>query len=269
MSGLDIELDTETLSFRFGEGVRSDPAERRTVADIRAMLLDPQVATSRHIYTVHMDVSREDDRAAISSRGLGFGVVAQASGAMGRECVRSQGHQHSKPLGSDFAYPEVYEFWFGQGEMYLQDQAEPDVEAAVVLQVGPGDRVVVPPGWVHIVINKGPTPLAFGAWYARDAQLIYEPLRRMGGPAYFPLSDGTFVKNSHYRRVPPLRRLPGTEGTPLDGALFGWTGSSPSYRRFLHDPDKFSFIVHPERFAEQWRVMDGWLKEGTAEQRGA
>ena len=68
-----------------------------------------------------------------------------------------------------------------------------------MVEAGPGDKVVIPPGWAHATVNVGDGPMAFGAVYALEAQLLYEPLRRLQGTAHYVLADGTLEPNPRYR----------------------------------------------------------------------
>src|SRR5439155_15388142 len=153
--------------------------------DVRAMLADPQATGPERLYTIYMDIYRAEDGPALQEQGLLYGAVVYNHGAIGQERLRSQGHIHSEKIGVGLRYSEVYEFWTGHGLVYLQKELAPEVTRAFLVRVGPGDKLVIPFGWVHLVVTEGDEVLSFGAWCARENVLEYEELRTLGGPAHF------------------------------------------------------------------------------------
>lgn len=255
VAGLPAVLHPDRLTVGFGDGIVSNPPSRRRVDDIRAMLLDPEATGPDPLYTIYMDVRPPDLAGALRAHGLGFGVVADAGGQIGREHVRSQGHVHSMPPGSDLAYSEVYEIWTGHGTVYLQDRAEPEVNEVVLIDVEPGNKVIIPPGWVHVMINRDSTPLVFGAIYALDAALIYEPLRKLGGTAWYVLADGSLAPNPRYAAAPAPRRMKARE-YPALGAI----SSRPMLDLVAAQPDLYDYVARPDRAQHVWDAILGDLR---------
>jgi len=205
-AGFPVDLDPRALTLTFGPGIATAPVTVRRLDEVRALLRDPQATGPDHLYTVYMDIRVPERVAALRSLGLGYGAVVTNHGSLGGEALRSQGHVHSAPEATGVAYSEIYEFWHGRGLVYMQDRATPDVEDVIVIEAGPGDKVVIPPGWAHATVNVGDGPMAFGAVYALEAQLLYEPLRKLQGTAHYVLADGTLEPNPRYRSVPEARR---------------------------------------------------------------
>ncbi len=102
-------------------------------------------------------------------------------------------------------------FWTGCGFVYLQKESTPEVTRAYLVQVRAGDKLVIPFGWVHLVVTLGEDVLSFGAWCARDNKLEYAELHALGGPAHFVQADGSIITNPRYRSVPQV-----TYATPAD-----------------------------------------------------
>src|SRR6202167_5312917 len=96
--------------------------------------------------------TRREWRPAVGANPL-FGVVVYASGRLGDEPVRSQGHIHAIAPHCGWSTPEVFEIWEGRAIVYAQESAEDDPGRCFAVTAGPGDKVVVPPGWAHAVIN--------------------------------------------------------------------------------------------------------------------
>lgn len=251
LSGLDIQLDREHLALEFGPGVCHPIGVRRTLNDVRPMLRDPQAGGPDELYTIYMDIARSEDTSALRDQGLLYGAVVYSSGTLGGERLRSQGHIHSRQPGGDLRYSEVYEFWTGRAYLYLQRECAPDVSRAMLVEVGPGDKVVVPSGWVHLVVTLGAETVSFGAWCARDNQIEYEGLKALGGPAYFVLADGRVARNPNYATVAEIEYC-----SPSDIPALGIPSDRPIYAAWREDPQLFDFLPRPELGRDRWAELD-------------
>ncbi len=250
VSGMDIELDLEGLRFVFGSDMHGVPSEQRKLDAVRASLMDPQCAGPDLLYTIYMDFCREADRARILADGLLYGGVIYTAGAMGREFVRSQGHRHTRNAHG-VSFPEVYEFWHGRGLLYMQKEVGPQITDCRVIECGPGDVAIVPPDWVHLTVNVGQGPLAFGAWCARGQGFDYEGVRRLRGGAWYFLVDGTRVPNPRYTRVAepvpqPVRDYP----------EFDLVQQRPVYEQYLERTARLRFMSHPHEFMDEWASLE-------------
>jgi len=258
IAGLPVTLDPETLTLDFGPGITTDPLAQRRIEDIRQMLPDPAASGPDPLYSIYMDVRVPELAAALNARGLAYGAVVDSPGQIGDEYVRSQGHIHSSPPGSDVPYLEIYEFWYGSGAVYLQDAARPEVTDVVLVEVRAGDKLIIPPGWVHVVVNSGPTPLAFGALYAIEAELLYEPLRAMNGTAWAVLADGTFAANPRYIDPPPPARTQAREYP-----AFGISRAKPLLTTFAGNQEIYDYVVDPEHHPDVWTTVIRDLREAS------
>jgi glucose-6-phosphate isomerase, archaeal len=246
-SGLDVTLDAEELTLQFGDDIVHPESERRHLADIRESLEDPGAFGPERLYTIYMDVCRAEDHAALVKQSLLYGTVVYNHGNIGRERLRSQGHRHSLKPGTDLRYSEVYEFWTGHGFVYLQKECAPVVTRAILVPVGPGDKVIVPLGWVHLTIASVHEPLAFGAWCARECLLEYKQLRGLGGPAHFVHSNGEVTKNARYAEVADVEII-----APRDLPHLGVPNDAPIYLSWKVNPALFDFLPQPELVEEAW-----------------
>jgi glucose-6-phosphate isomerase len=249
-AGFPVALDEPSLSLRFGAGITTAPVTIRRLDEVRPLLRDPGAAGPEHLYTIYMDVRVPGRAEVLSALGLGYGAVVYNHGALGGEALRSQGHVHSAPAATGVAYSELYEFWLGRGLVYMQDSATADVKDAIVVEAGPGDKVLIPPGWAHATVNLGEGPMAFGAVYALEARLLYEPLRALRGTAHYVLSDGSLEPNPRYTRMPPARRL-----RPHELPELGIRRGRPALAGGL---DGLAIVSRPERYLEVWdRLVEG------------
>jgi glucose-6-phosphate isomerase len=249
-AGLPVTLDPDSLTLNFGPDIATDPLAQRRIDDIRQMLPDPEATGPDPLYSIYMDVRVPGLADDLRVRGLAYGAVVDSPGQIGAEFVRSQGHIHSAPPGSNIPYLEIYEFWHGTGAVYLQDAARPDLTDVMLVDVQPGDKVIIPPGWVHVVVNTGLEPLAFGALYALGAKLLYEPLREMNGTAWAVLADGTFAPNPRYRNPPYPVRTRAREYPD-----FGIRRAQPLLEVLAGDQSRYDYVVRPEAFPDVWGTV--------------
>ena len=248
--GLDIQLRPGSLAFDYGQGVFGPTVEMRRLDDIRASLRDPQCTGPDPVYGIAMDVCKAGDLAELDRRFLLFGVVAYASGQLGEEPVRSQGHIHAIAPHCGWSTPELFEVWQGRAIIYAQEFAADDPGRCFAIKAGPGDQVVVPPGWAHCVINASTTePLVFGALCERQYGFVYNGVRAHGGLAWFPLvHNGLIEWEANPRYSTSELKVRGPRAYPelnLDPAV-------PIYRQFEVDPERMQWVSEPARAAQVW-----------------
>lgn len=249
--GLDLTIDPETLAFRYGPGVRGPAPEFRTLDAIRPSLLDPACSGPSPVYSIAMDVRRATEEDDLKARYLLFGVVAYAAGQLGREPVRSQGHVHAIAAHSGWSPPELFEIWEGEAIIYAQQRTTDDPGRCIAVSAGPGDMVVVPPGWAHAVINASTRHrMVFGAWCDRQYGFDYAGVRAHGGLAFFPLvePDGSIAWTANPRYASAELHQRGSRSYPE----LGLAPREPIYEQFCSDPARVQWVADPGRFASVW-----------------
>ncbi len=249
--GIDVALDPVQLGFIYGAGVAGPIPEYRRLDAIRASLKDSMCSGPDPVYAIAMDVAREVDLPELKSRMLLFGVVAYASGQLGDEPVRSQGHVHAVAPHSGWSPPEWFEIWEGTAIVYAQESTSNEPGACIAVTARPGDQVVVPPGWAHCVINADPhRRMVFGALCDRQYGFTYDGVRQHHGLAWFPLlrKDDTIFweRNPHYNASPLTERC--ARHYPELGCLPGM----PMYQQFIADPDSVQWVSEPHKFQQFW-----------------
>ncbi len=250
--GFAIRPTTDPLGFVYGSDVFGPVCELRRLDAIRPSLRDPRCAGPEIVYAIAMDVGTEDRRADLLARNLLFGVVTYAAGRLGEEPVRSQGHIHAVSASCGRSTAEVYEIWAGRAVILMQETANDDPGRCFAVEAGPGEIVVVPPGWAHATISADPRqPLTFGAWCVRDYGFDYRDVRAHGGLAWFPRLAGDVLEwdaNPGY----PVRR-PLVEKSPGDYTQLGLRPGIPIWRQYLDAPDLFVWVPCPGRADAHWR----------------
>lgn len=253
--GLDLEAAADPLGFRFGPGVFGPEPEFRRLDAIRGSLLEPGCTGPDPVYAIVMDVGRLEHRQELQRRMLLFGVVAYASGRLGSEPVRSQGHVHKVAPHSQWSPPELFEIWQGRAVIFMQEFAAEDPGRCFAIEAGAGERVVVPPGWAHAVISADPgQPLVFGAWCDRQYGFEYAAVRARRGLAWFPqvaASGGLLWRpNTRYRQRELVRRPP-RRYTEL-----GLLDSVPIYEHLARCPEAVQWVSEPGLQAGLWENFE-------------
>lgn len=226
-------------------------AEQRYLKDILHSMVDHEAIGPEIVYSIAMDVGLEKARADLLERELLFGVVAYASGSIGEEPIKSQGHIHSISKTCQMSTPEVYEIWSGEAIVYMQERASNDPGHCYAVRAKAGEVVIVPPGWAHCTINASKTErMIFGAWCVRDFGFEYEAIRTRNGLAFYPKIDArgiiTWKRNPSYQ----VEKL--IEKSPRDYIEFSLDPKLPIYQQYEKDKTKFDFVVRPDLCKEKW-----------------
>ena len=254
--GFDIDADEAAMDFHYGNGVFGPEPEKRTLEAIRSSLQDPDCSGPEVLYSIVMDVGKEQDRQKMLDRNLLFGAVTYAKGCVGNEPVRSQGHIHAISPSCNASTCEVYEIWDGEAYIYMQEYGKDDAGLCIAVHAKAGDVVLVPPGWVHATINANvDKAMTFGAWCVRDYGFDYDDVREHHGIAYFPVVNAGKISweiNKSYKsadlHVCEARDYP----------QFGIEKGIPVYTQFEQDPDRFLFVSRPQLKEKEWEEFHQW-----------
>ncbi len=249
--GIDIKPTSTPLGFVYGPGVFGPHAELRSLDSIRPSLLDADCTGPDPVYAIVMNFGMEKDRPLLGERNLLFGAVTYAPGRLGREAVRSQGHVHRKTRDGKPAPPEIYEIWSGEAVVYMQENADEDPGKCFAVEAGPGEVVIVPPGWAHAAVNAGTEkPMTFGALCDCNTAFDYENTRKRKGLAWYPVLDASgridWLPNPNYRRRELNLKKPG------DYSHLGIRKDLSVYATFEEDPDIFKYVAYPELKIDAW-----------------
>lgn len=251
---LEVTLQPDALAFEYGPGITGPAPEMRRLDDIRASLRDPACSGPDPVYGIAMDVCRQSDAEDLRRRYLLFGVVTYASGLLGEEPVRSQGHIHASAPHSGWSTPELFEIWEGRAIIYAQESAEDNPGRCIAVEAGPGDQVVVPPGWAHCVINADEsTRMVFGALCERQYGFLYDAVRAHGGLAWFPLLRGDHIE---WQANPRYQKSSLDIRGPRAYPELGLDAAVPIYRQYQRNPEAMQWISDPARAATLWPKLE-------------
>jgi glucose-6-phosphate isomerase, archaeal len=254
--GLAVEPRVDTSGFSYGPGVFGPVPELRRLDQIRSSLRDPAAQGPDPVYAIAMDVGRVEHRPELERRMLLFGVVSYARGRLGDEPVRSQGHVHRVSSHSGWRPPELYEIWRGRAIVYMQERAADDPGRCFAIEAGPGDVVVVPPGWAHATVSADPEqPLTFGAWCDREYGFEYDEVRARGGLAWYPLLGGADDR-IEWRANPRYQTGALEQRPPRRYDELGLEPGVPVYEQFARDPGRVQWVSEPALVESAWERFE-------------
>lgn len=249
--GLDVTPTQKPMGFTYGADCFGPQVEVRRLDSIRASLLTPDCDGPQEVYSIAMDVGKKEHLEELKKRMLLYGAVTYASGRLGREPVRSQGHIHKVSGHCGWSTPEVYEIWSGSAIIYMQQYAKDNPGHCYAVRAQAGDVVVVPPYWAHATISTDPNqPLTFGAWCDRDFGFEYADVRAHKGLAWYPLYDET--SRIVWQANPLYNPSQLVEKAPEGYAQLGIQSGVPIYTQFEQDLDRFLFVSNPARKQKEW-----------------
>ncbi len=256
--GIGVRFDSARFAIEYDAGVFGPATEVRTLDSIRTSLSDPTAAGPDKLYAIAMDVGRTEDRELLISSMLLLGVVAYNAGAIGAEPVRSQGHVHVVSRHSGWSPPEVFEIWAGRAIVFMQESAGDDAGRCYAVTAAPGELIIVPPGWPHMVVNADVgRPMVFGAICDRGYEgFDYRAVRAHRGLAFYPVVESkkiTWRRNESYASARLIEKSPETYAELLGPPVDTSHGPTPMYRRVVSDPKRFAFVPYPGGAAECWR----------------
>ena len=217
------------------------PAPRvRTIEEIRGVLMDPACECIEPLYSMYRDLSksREDSR-WLREQGLRYDLTVIPARTLCGEYVKTKGHHHPAN-GKGVPYPEIYEVLQGEAHYLLQTRPADDVR---LLQAGPGDRVLVPPGYGHVTINPGRETLVMANIVSTRFESDYTTYEELHGAAYFELEGGGLVKNTRYPGAADIRIMHAPDQKGL-----GSLPARPLYN--LIGTESLGFLNRPEEYPE-------------------
>lgn len=251
-TGFNICPTSNPMGFYYSDDCFGPVVENRTLDSIRKSLHNPNCEGPDIVYAIAMDVGKKKHKALLEKMMLLYGTVTYASGRLGNEPIRSQGHIHAVSPHCSWSTPEVYEIWQGKAVIYMQERAIDDPGKCYAVYAEPGDVVIVPPYWAHATISANPNePLTFGAWCDRQYGFEYDDVRSHGGLTWFPeLNDDNtlhWIHNEAYKKNELI------EKRPADYAALGLKKGISIYSQFEENPELFRFVPKPAIIIDYWK----------------
>lgn len=259
-AGLPISMDIKGGLILRAEHFAGRPSVR-TLDQLRPVLADPQASGPVEVYFMYRNVCLPQHRRTLELARLRYDITVILPAIIGSEFAKTAGHYHPPaPDSTDPAvtYPEVYEVLHGQAR-YLLQKPGPDgtyLQDIVLVEAGPGDKVVIPPGYGHITVNPGPQILIMANWVERNFSSSYDLIRDMRGGGYYKVREpqgARWIPNNRYRRLPEMRRVRPRPRTDL-----GLVPGTPMYTTIARNPERAEFLVYPGRHLDKLKPEEIW-----------
>ena len=248
---LGVHSHADDLTFSYDEGVFGPQPEFRRLDDIRRSLRDPSCDGPDPVYSIVMDVGRREH--ATNSRGACFYLALSFMPQANWEKNQSAARVIFMPSHLIVDGPLRNYSRYGKAARLSTRRRAPndDPGRCFAVTAGPGDKVVVPPGWAHAVINADPkTRMTFGAWCDRQYGFVYDAIRAHHGLAWFP-DPGRSAEDSLGAESFLSARDLSIRG-PRAYPELGLDPSTPIYEQFANDPDSVQWVSEPARVASVW-----------------
>lgn len=175
----------------------------RHVNDMKDVIYDKEwlaKAPNLELYYMYRGIEEED--------GLRYDITVIPSRMLGKEYVKTKGHEH---VGN---YQEVYIVLEGEAIFFMQKGKE-KIEDVFAIKAKKGEVAVIPSNYAHITINPSDKDLKMANWMAEEAKSNYAPIQRMEGGCYFYALNG-WIKNNNYSEVPEIRFQEPRQSMPED-----------------------------------------------------
>lgn len=230
---------------------RLPPPSVRKLSEMREVIYDRawlETAQDLELYYMHRGVFLSGrDKQIMDEIGVRYDITVIPPRTLGVEYVKTAGHYHPNVPGQELTYPEIYEVLEGEAHYLLQKPGSryEIVEDVVLVEAKAGDKVVIPPNYGHITINPSNRVLRMSNFVSTRFSSIYDPIKKLGGAAYFELVGGKFVRNERYERVPELRfEKPFSMGFKRGEEMYGIIRKDPSKLDFLNNPQNYTWDVY-------------------------
>lgn len=259
ISGLPLTLDSETgmLFDPTGTVFWEGPGQRR-FADLRSVLASPESADAMAdavAYLTYRDV-RLATETGLAANGLRYDVTVTLPGDVAGEYIKTAGHYHALDANG-VSWPEIYDVLFGQAVFVLQravgdPSGDPEIDRAVAIVAGAGDRLVIPPDYGHVTVNVGETPLVVADLVAVASNNHYQGYAdRQGGAVRIMTAtdaahDFEAVWNPAFPELATgIEIVRASQLQPFETAvsLYSLGVESPERVRFLTIPAASGFVI--------------------------
>jgi glucose-6-phosphate isomerase, archaeal len=262
LSGLPVKMEASG-QLSFGPDVVIAETGVRRLWELAPVALAADACRDRDdiVYYMYNGIHRVRDAERLRGVPLRYELTLIPPRRIGDEFVKTHGHIHNSEQESGLSYAEVCEVLVGTAHFVLQtlDPDEPSASVAYLVEVKPGEKIIIPPGYDHLTINPGDEPLLFSDVIALSVHGIYDRFRASRGAAYLEVAhDGqmAFEANPAYLSVPDLQRVKVHEYP-----AHNLTCDIPLYTALIEGQGRrWDFLVDPGRFWHSFPELEEIFK---------
>lgn len=225
----------------------------RPLGRLAAVTAVPVASTAEEVqYWTFGDVSRVEERDARSRLPVMYDLTILSERPIGWERAKTYGHVHLSASRPGVGFAEVYEVLEGRAALLVQNLLPgPATSFVALIEAGPGELVVVPPGLHHISINMGGSPAVLADVVSREPTEDYGALEACRGMAYYIATSGDAVPNPAYDSASQLQRIDAAAWVDITlGPLYDWMTS---------DSADFAWLCDEHTYWERFPVHNEWV----------
>lgn len=248
ISGLPILFDERKFDLVFDSDFPFVKKSERSLDELKPYLKNSDVDKGPNpVYRVWRHVHLKKDNEKIKAAGLRYDLTLIPPGMIDSEFVKTAGHCH-------LPFPEILEVLVGRAYFLLQsfanDKDFKNIKAVYLIEAGPREKIIVPPGFGHNIINVFSEPLLTANLVSEKTEHNYAPYKNNHGACYYFLGNEDLidiVKNPNYDSVPEIKKIR-TKQYPEFGLIKG-----KSLYSLVDSLEKLKFLNYPEEFTGEWR----------------
>lgn len=203
----------------------------------------PEPNENPPLYYIYRGVSQEADVDLFEEGQLRYDLQVIPPGLNEREFNKTLGHFHPSKPNSKETYTEYHEVLTGEALFLLQkNNRTGEAEEVRVVAAKKGDRVYIPSGFGHVIINPGDQVLVTGHLVNSIFEPLYQPFAEKQGAAYYYIltehEKGDFVKNPHYSQSTGLEMV----SAPNVSQPVELPEGKSLYQAFIDNPKLFAML---------------------------
>src|SRR3989338_3234016 len=243
-SGLEFKLDAKKHSLILGKDLNKVKPVVRRLKEMKEVLVRKDITKPAELYYMYRDLRENKDEFDIRKNKLRYDVTIIRPDRLGNEFMKTAGHYHPGDFG------ELYEVLSGSAWCLLQKRNAGDeriIEDVILVKAETGDKIVIPPGYGHILINITGDYLVTSNWVSAEFSSEYELYEKAGGAAYYIFEDSLgerFEVNPYFKKVPRIRMAKPAKEIKKFGLLSG----VPMYPLLYKEAGKLDFLNNPLKY---------------------
>lgn len=187
--------------------------DTRELKDIEDVVFDKEwlkTAKNFELYYMYRDLAEnKEEYDKIFANNLRYDITIMFPKMLGKEFNKTVGHDHPIVPGTSITYPELYEVLEGEAIFLLQDSEDDKIKDVFAIKAKPGNKIIIPPNYEHLIINASNKDLKTCNWVCRAfGSNIYKPFKLRHGFSYYATKNKgeiEWIKNENYALVPDLR----------------------------------------------------------------
>ena len=220
--------------------------QARRLREMYGVLYDPKavdnIPSDTILYCMYRNAILKEHLKLFRKKKVRFDITVIAPMVLGGELNKTLGHYHPKAV-DNLSYPEIYQVLWGHATYLLQKKEGGTISDFVIIEVGAGDTLLIPPNYGHVTVNSGETPLVMANLVSDTFTSVYEDFVSQGGAAYYLLKGGRLVPNPRYDQLPKPRSS--KERFTVSKDLYTDFISCPNCYSYLNDPSELEKSIPP------------------------